>query len=75
MQAMESQFDVCTEDLFNQTVKLEEMQKVKFLLCEEETSCSRRTMRNKKKDWQKQLWSLLVLVCEQIKVLGKELNW
>merc|ERR1712087_1070311 len=23
MQAMESQFDVCTEDLFNQTVKLE----------------------------------------------------
>merc|ERR1719499_41757 len=27
MQAMESQFDVCTEDLFNQTVKLEEMEK------------------------------------------------
>merc|ERR1719340_554183 len=24
MQAMESAFDVCTEDLFNQTVKLEE---------------------------------------------------
>merc|ERR1711884_200964 len=24
MQAMESQFDVCTEDLFNQTIKLEE---------------------------------------------------
>merc|ERR1719500_734892 len=24
MQAMESQFDVCTEDLFNQTMKLEE---------------------------------------------------
>merc|ERR1719440_2421990 len=23
MQAMESQFDVCTEDLFNQTIKLE----------------------------------------------------
>merc|ERR1711887_446278 len=27
MQAMESQFDVCTEDLFNQTTKLEEMEK------------------------------------------------
>merc|ERR1719461_2029751 len=27
MQAMESQFDVCTEDLFNQSVKLEEMEK------------------------------------------------
>merc|ERR1719339_251608 len=27
MQAMESTFDVCTEDLFNQTVKLEEMEK------------------------------------------------
>merc|ERR1711976_808979 len=27
MQDMESQFDVCTEDLFNQTIKLEEMEK------------------------------------------------
>merc|ERR1719153_2155976 len=27
MQAMESAFDVCTEDLFNQTMKLEEMEK------------------------------------------------
>merc|ERR1712110_663727 len=27
IQAMESQYDVCTEDLFNQTVKLEEMEK------------------------------------------------
>merc|ERR1719295_2145326 len=27
MQAMESAFDVCTEELFNQTVKLEEMEK------------------------------------------------
>merc|ERR1719334_2431459 len=27
MQAMESQFDVCSEDLFNQTLKLEEMEK------------------------------------------------
>merc|ERR1712098_634450 len=27
MQAMESQFDVCTEDLFNQSIKLEEMEK------------------------------------------------
>merc|ERR1719430_1481920 len=27
MQAMESQFDVCVEDLFNQTLKLEEMEK------------------------------------------------
>merc|ERR1739838_746554 len=27
MQAMESQLDVCTEDLFNQTIKLEEMEK------------------------------------------------
>merc|ERR1712227_116778 len=27
MQAMESAFDVCTEDLFNQTVKLEAMEK------------------------------------------------
>merc|ERR1712142_668643 len=27
MQAMESQFDVCNEDLFNQTIKLEEMEK------------------------------------------------
>merc|ERR1719318_1078715 len=27
MQAMESQYDVCIEDLFNQTVKLEEMEK------------------------------------------------
>merc|ERR550519_205341 len=27
MQAMEGQFDVCTEDLFNQTIKLEEMEK------------------------------------------------
>merc|ERR1719411_2552406 len=27
MQAMESAYDVCTEDLFNQTVKLEEMEK------------------------------------------------
>ena len=27
IQGMESQFDVCTEDLFNQTIKLEEMEK------------------------------------------------
>ena len=27
MQVMESSFDVCTEDLFNQTVKLDEMEK------------------------------------------------
>ena len=27
MQSMESAFDVCTEDLFNQSVKLEEMEK------------------------------------------------
>merc|ERR1711892_965087 len=27
MQVMESQFDVCTENLFNQTFKLEEMEK------------------------------------------------
>merc|ERR1719220_1008939 len=27
MQAMESQYDVCIEDLFNQTIKLEEMEK------------------------------------------------
>merc|ERR1719315_417416 len=27
MQAMESQFDVCTEDLFTQSIKLEEMEK------------------------------------------------
>eukprot|EP00092_Neocalanus_flemingeri_P006710 GFUD01007248.1.p1 GENE.GFUD01007248.1~~GFUD01007248.1.p1 ORF type:complete len:287 (+),score=110.70 GFUD01007248.1:104-964(+) len=27
MQVMESQFDVCTEDLFNQSIKLEEMEK------------------------------------------------
>merc|ERR1740136_230735 len=27
MQAMESSYDVCIEDLFNQTVKLEEMEK------------------------------------------------
>merc|ERR1719348_32141 len=27
MQAMEAQFDCCTEDLFNQTLKLEEMEK------------------------------------------------
>merc|ERR1711892_203200 len=27
MQVMESQFDVCTEELFNQTIKLEEMEK------------------------------------------------
>merc|ERR1712117_724121 len=27
MQAMESQFDVCNEALFNQTIKLEEMEK------------------------------------------------
>merc|ERR1711892_455411 len=27
MQAMESQFDVCTEDLFSQSIKLEEMEK------------------------------------------------
>merc|ERR1719300_1854940 len=27
MQAMESQFDVCTEDLFHQSLKLEEMEK------------------------------------------------
>merc|ERR1719187_1841065 len=27
MQVMESNFDVCTEDLFNQTTKLEEMEK------------------------------------------------
>merc|ERR1719369_1308621 len=27
MQTMESQYDVCTEDLFNQTLKLEEMEK------------------------------------------------
>merc|ERR1719481_1903577 len=27
MQVMEGQFDVCTEDLFNQTFKLEEMEK------------------------------------------------
>merc|ERR1719447_580445 len=27
MQSMEGQFDVCTEDLFNQTIKLEEMEK------------------------------------------------
>merc|ERR1719420_985522 len=27
MQSMEGQFDACTEDLFNQTIKLEEMEK------------------------------------------------
>merc|ERR1719385_39144 len=27
MQATESAYDVCTEDLFNQTIKLEEMEK------------------------------------------------
>merc|ERR1711923_343215 len=27
MQSMEGQFDACTEDLFNQTLKLEEMEK------------------------------------------------
>merc|ERR1719270_1036420 len=32
MQAMESQFDVCTEDLFNQTIKLEAMKKLLTIL-------------------------------------------
>jgi hypothetical protein len=27
LQAMEGQFDACTEDLFNQTIKLEDMEK------------------------------------------------
>ena len=27
MQVMESQFDICTEDLFTQSIKLEEMEK------------------------------------------------
>ena len=39
MQAMESAFDVCTEDLFNQTVKLEEMEK-KSWQCRGGSFCS-----------------------------------
>merc|ERR1712170_332587 len=55
MQAMESQFDVCTEDLFNQTIKLEEMEKrlvmlrVKCQLLGADSFCSGKTMRNKRR--------------------------
>merc|ERR1712018_532332 len=54
MQAMESAFDVCTEDLFNQTVKLEEMRRRRVMPrgmsapSGPALSCFRRTMRNKK---------------------------
>merc|ERR1712013_890273 len=54
MQAMESAFDVCTEDLFNQTVK----QKEKFLLSGADLFFCKKIMKNKRKDWQKLLWNL-----------------
>ena len=55
MQAMESAFDVCTEDLFNQTVKLEEMEKKagnaegEFLLLEEDLFFFKKIMKNRRK--------------------------
>ena len=66
MQAMESSYDVCIEDLFNQTVKLEDMEK-KAGNAESEVSSLRsrffckRTMKNKRIDWQKQLLNLHIL--------------
>merc|ERR1712198_229291 len=56
MQAMESQFDVCTEDLFNQTIKLKKWRKrlvmlrVKCQLLGADSFCCRKTMRNKRRD-------------------------
>merc|ERR1712106_182828 len=63
MQAMESQFDVCTEDLFNQTIKLEEMEK-KAGNAEGEIFFCRKIMRSKKIDCAKLLWNLQELARE-----------
>merc|ERR1719370_1157547 len=75
MQAMESQFDVCTEDLFNQTIKLEEMEKKagnaegevsslrgRLILLQENNKKSRRSA------WQRQPWSLPALAREPMQV-------
>merc|ERR1712038_957361 len=51
MQAMESAFDVCTEDLFNQTVKLKE----RFLLSGEDLFFCKKIMKSKRKGLQKLL--------------------
>merc|ERR1712122_248341 len=69
MQAMESQFDVCTEDLFNQTIKLEEMEK-KAGNAEGEVSA----MRSKRRDCVKLHLSLLELVRGQMQQSKRELS-
>merc|ERR1719474_2433512 len=81
MQAMESQFDVCTEDLFNQTIKLEEME-MKAGNAEGEVSALRGRLillqeNNEKQEERlaRQHWNLLELVYGPIKMSGKELNW
>merc|ERR1712029_128123 len=80
MQAMESQFDVCTEDLFNQTIKLEEMEK-KASNAEGEVSGLRSRLillqennRSKKRDYVKLHLSLQELVKELMLLSRRELN-
>ena len=57
IQATEGQFDVCTEDLFNQTIKLEEMEKkagnaeVKLELWPEECFCWRKMLLDRRSVW------------------------
>merc|ERR1711892_1205776 len=79
MQAMESAFDVCTEDLFNQTVKLEEMEK-KAGNAEGEVSGLRGRLILLQENNEKQedgllklLWSLQVLACKLIRMFEREL--
>merc|ERR1719508_376494 len=81
MQAMESAFDVCTEDLFNQTVKLEEMEK-KAGNAEGEVSGLRGRLillqennESRKTGFANLHWSWLVLVKGLIKVSDRELSW
>merc|ERR1719471_527731 len=78
MQAMESQFDVCTEDLFNQTIKLEEMEK-KAGNAEGEVSALRGRLillqENNEKQEERLAKATLELVCEQIRMSGRESSW
>merc|ERR1712106_1080365 len=78
MQAMESAFDVCTEDLFNQTVKLEEMEK-KAGNAEGEVSGLRGRLillqENNEKQEERLAKATLVLACELIRMFERESSW
>eukprot|EP00091_Calanus_sinicus_P024878 TRINITY_DN9185_c0_g2_i1.p1 TRINITY_DN9185_c0_g2~~TRINITY_DN9185_c0_g2_i1.p1 ORF type:complete len:148 (-),score=49.90 TRINITY_DN9185_c0_g2_i1:5-448(-) len=81
IQNMESAYDVCIEDLFNQTVKLEGMEK-KAGNAESEVSALRGRLillqennENKKIGLLNQLLNLLVLVSELMEQLESELSW